>query len=82
VNLKKEINTTMKKYREFTKNELDWVNKLEKVMQKAPPELFMFAGGGRLFIYSERAMTNSGGVDRNAPSMLISPNCMIDGGDW
>ena len=77
-----------KKYREFTKEERQWVGKLKKLMQdKACSNLFMFIGSGSMVIYTtddEKGvyMTNMGGVDDNAPRFHVQTKIECDGGDW
>jgi len=71
----------MKKYRKFTKAELKWIRSLERVMKKAPENLFMFIAGG-MMIYSDRYMSETGGVDDKAPSISIITSINMDGGDY
>ena len=77
-----------RKYREFTKEEREWVNKLKKLMkEKACGNLFMFIGSGSMVVYTadedgKTYMTGFGGVDGNAPSFNIPTKCECDGGDW
>lgn len=67
------------KYRQFTKKELDWIAELERIMKKAPGNLFIFAGAGTMTVYPERYMNHIGSVDGNAHSTTIRCNCEIDG---
>lgn len=73
----------MADYRQFTEDEIKWLNKLQRVMKSAPKDtkMFMFVGAG-ITIYPERIMTASGGVDGDAPSVTIQTNIETDGGDW
>lgn len=76
----------MGKYREFTKAEKKWIERLQRVMNKAPENLFMFIGGG-MIIYTkeknnERYMNEAGSVDQNAPSRGILTHMDMDGGDY
>jgi len=79
-----------KKYREFTKEEREWVNRLKKLMnEKACGNLLMFIGSGSMVIYttpgdykSNLYMTSEGGVDQYAPNFNINTKCACDGGDW
>lgn len=77
-----------KHYREFTKEEKEWVSKLKKLMrEKACGNLFMFIGSGSMVIYTTpeeggQYMTDTGGVDGNAPCFMIQTKIVCDGGDW
>ncbi len=68
-------------YREFTELELKWIRSFERVMAKAPGNLFMFVGSG-IAIFSERKHTDSGNVDANAPGISIQTPMSFDGGDY
>lgn len=73
------------KYRQFTKQDLKWIERFEKVMKDAPPELFMFIGGTiDICIFSEMRMRGGvgGGVDPDTPHVLIPTPMYIDGGDF
>lgn len=76
----------MKKYREFTQDELKWIRSLERVMKKVPDTLFMFIAGG-IFIfckdeYNERYITESGSMDADASCQTIFSEIEMDGGDF
>ena len=71
----------MKKYRQFTEEEIKWCKSFESLMNKAPKDLFMFVGAG-FAIYSERVMTDGGAVDDNCPSFSITTPMTYDGGDY
>lgn len=79
----------MTEYREFTKKELKWIDRLKKLMSKAPDTLFMFVGGssGSMYIYTKDEnndwyMSETGGVDDYAPCQSIESPIEMDGGDW
>jgi len=65
----------MTEYRDFTKNELKWINSFQKVMESAPNTLFLFVGAGQtIFAKDENNkvyMSKSGGVDSLANSISI-----------
>lgn len=71
-------------YREFSKKDEAWLDEFEKVMKKAPRNLFLFVGSGSLVVYSERRMdgSNGDGVNPNVPSRHINTKMICDGGDW
>jgi hypothetical protein len=72
-------------YRDFSKKDIKWIIKFQKVMKTAPKELFMFVGGsGSITIYSERRMdgSNGTGVNQEVPNHSISTPMDCDGGDW
>jgi len=76
----------MKKYREFTQDELKWIRSLERVMKKAPDTLFMFIAGGMFIFckdeYNKRYMTETGSMDANALCQTIDSEIDMDGGDF
>lgn len=73
-------------YREFTDEELKWIKSLQRCMNKAPENLFIFAAGGSFSIYPKDENGNrymvGGSVDSNAPSEIVNMPCESDGGDW
>lgn len=76
-----------KKYREFTKEEINWINSFQRCMNKAPKNLFIFAGSGAFVVYpkdenGDRYMTSYGGVDQEPDSINVTMPCESDGGDW
>lgn len=69
-------------YRDFTQEEIRWINKFKRVMKGAPKNLFMFVGSGSVSIYSERVMADRGGVNQDVPSEEILTPMVCDGGDF
>lgn len=71
-------------HREFSKKDEAWISEFEKVMRKAPRNLFLFVGSGSVVVYSERKMDGSDGtgVNPDVPSRHIRTNMICDGGDW
>lgn len=73
------------KYRQFTKQDLMWIEQFRKVMKDAPPELFMFIGGTiDICVFSEMKIKGGrgGGIDPDVPHVLIPTPMTIDGGDF
>jgi hypothetical protein len=71
----------MEKYREFTDEEKKWINKLKRLMNKAP-NVFLYVANGTMYILPERYITESGGIDCKAPCKRILTSCEVDGGGW
>lgn len=73
-------------YREFTNEEIRWINSFKRVMGEAPRTLFMFVAGGVLIgtldEKNERYIEKSGGMDSKANWISVPTKMEVDGGDW
>ena len=74
-------------YRTFTQEELKWIKSFQRCMNKAPENLFIFAGSGDFVVYpkdenGDRYMNRVGSVDEYAPNINVTMPCESDGGDW
>lgn len=78
----------MSKYRNFTEEEIKWINSLQRCMKKAPKLLFMFVGGtsGSMDIFpkdiNNERYWDGLSIDINAPFLRIKTNIEMDGGDY
>jgi hypothetical protein len=75
-------------YREFTKEETDWLKSFKRVMKKAPKTLFMFVGSG-VTVYAKdennnryMARMDNKSVDSDATAEYIETKMDYDGGDY